>query len=97
MAHENLGRLPGLKFMRTLWVCEVAGGPRQYSATKRGGTSLGLEVAHGQLKISLAQFDDVAAELARTACLLHSARAGEGGVSGCVAAHKDEVTQGYSQ
>ena len=25
--HTNdLGRLPGLKFMRTLWVCEVAGG-----------------------------------------------------------------------
>ncbi len=23
----NLGRLPGLKFMRTLWVCDVAGGP----------------------------------------------------------------------
>ena len=23
---RNLGRLPGLKFMRTLWVCAVAGG-----------------------------------------------------------------------
>src|SRR5215211_4050351 len=30
---NNLARLPGLKFMRTLWVCEVAGGPQQYSAT----------------------------------------------------------------
>ena len=36
---KNLGRLPGLKFMRTLWVCNVAGGAlpiyshetRQYS------------------------------------------------------------------
>ena len=28
--HTNsLGRLPGLKFMRTLWVCNVAGGPQQ--------------------------------------------------------------------
>jgi hemoglobin len=26
---KNLGRLPGLKFMRTLWVCDVAGGPQQ--------------------------------------------------------------------
>jgi hemoglobin len=26
---ENLGRLPGLKFMRTLWVCEVSGGALQ--------------------------------------------------------------------
>jgi hemoglobin len=24
---KQLGRLPGLKFMRTLWVCNVAGGP----------------------------------------------------------------------
>ena len=23
---KNLGRLPGLKFMRTLWVCDIAGG-----------------------------------------------------------------------
>ena len=33
---NNLGRLPGLKFMRTLWVCEVAGGPQQYSARTMG-------------------------------------------------------------
>ena len=25
---DDLGRLPGLKFMRTLWVCDIAGGPR---------------------------------------------------------------------
>src|SRR5215218_1375150 len=33
---KNLGRLPGLKFMRTLWVCTVAGGPFQFTATKPG-------------------------------------------------------------
>ena len=27
---KNLGRLPGLKFMRTLWVCDVSGGPYQF-------------------------------------------------------------------
>ena len=27
-------RLPGLKFMRTLWVCNVAGGPFSFTATK---------------------------------------------------------------
>jgi hemoglobin len=63
---KNLGRLPGLKFMRTLWVCNVAGGPFQYTATKPGSTPLGLEVAHRQLKISPAQFDEVAAELGRS-------------------------------
>jgi hemoglobin len=62
---NNLGRLPGLKFMRTLWVCNVAGGPQEYAATKRGSTPLGLE-AHRELKISPAEFDEVAAELART-------------------------------
>ena len=43
---KNLDRLPGLKFMRTLWVCEVTGGPFKFSATKRGKTHLGLEEAH---------------------------------------------------
>jgi hemoglobin len=31
---KNLGRLPGLEFMRTLWVCAATGGPFDYSATK---------------------------------------------------------------
>src|SRR5262245_24551014 len=31
---KNLGRLPGLKFMRTLWVCNVSGGPFQFTATR---------------------------------------------------------------
>ena len=63
---NNLGRLPGLKFMRTLWVCNVAGGPQQYAATKPGNTPLGLEEAHRELKDSPAEFDEVAAELGRT-------------------------------
>ena len=33
---KQLDRLPGLKFMRTLWVCNVAGGPFSFSATKLG-------------------------------------------------------------
>ena len=60
---NNLGRLPGLKFMRTLWVCNVAGGPFQFSATRPGSTVLGLEEAHRELKISPEEFDEVAAEL----------------------------------
>jgi hemoglobin len=40
---RNLTRLPGLKFMRTLWVCNVSGGPYQFAATKPGNTPLGLE------------------------------------------------------
>jgi hemoglobin len=63
---KNLARLPGLKFMRTLWVCNVSGGPYQFAATKPGTTSLGLEEAHRDLRISPAEFDEVAAELGRT-------------------------------
>ena len=47
---KNLGRLPGLKFMRTLWVCDVSGGPFQFTATKPGKTPLGLEEAHRDLR-----------------------------------------------
>ncbi len=60
---DDLDRLPGLKFMRTLWVCDIAGGPQHYAATKPGSTPLGLEEAHRELKISPVIFDEVAAEL----------------------------------
>ena len=63
---KKLDRLPGLKFMRTLWVCEVAGGPFKYSATRPGKTELGLEEAHRDLRISPDEFDEVASELGRT-------------------------------
>src|ERR1700737_3666458 len=63
---KNLGRLPGLKFMRTLWVCNVSGGPFQFTSTNPGGAPPGLEEAHRDLRISPAEFDEVAAELGRT-------------------------------
>jgi hemoglobin len=91
---NNLGRLPGLKFMRTLWVCDVAGGPQRYAATKPGSTPLGLEEAHRQLKISPAEFDEVAGELGRT---LDFFKVPEREKEEVLAAHKGEVTEGYSQ
>jgi len=92
---KNLGRLPGLKFMRTLWVCNVAGGPFQYTATKPGSTPLGLEAAHRDLKISPAQFDEVAAELGRTLDAFKVPGPEKGEVLAAFAAHKGEVTAGY--
>jgi hemoglobin len=94
---NNLGRLPGLKFMRTLWVCSVAGGPQQYAATKPGSTALGLEEAHRQLKISPAEFDEVATELGRTLDLFNVPEREKEEVLGAFAAHKGEVTEGYAQ
>jgi hemoglobin len=92
---NNLGRLPGLKFMRTLWVCDVAGGPFQFSATRPGSTDLGLEEAHRNLRISPAEFDEVAAELARTLDSFNVPEHEKDEVLGAFAAHKNEVTEGY--
>jgi hemoglobin len=47
-------RLPGLKFLRTLWVASVAGGPFPYTARE-------LRDAHFDLKIPPDVFDEVAA------------------------------------
>ena len=92
---KNLGRLPGLKFMRTLWVCNVSGGPFQFKATKPGTTPLGLEEAHRNLRISPAEFDEVAAELGRTLDFFKIPKREKGEVLAAFAAHKDEVTAGY--
>lgn len=93
---NNLGRLPGLKFMRILWVCNVAGGPFQFSATKPGSTILGLEEAHRDLRISPDEFDEVAAELGRTLDFVKVPRREKEEVLAAFAAHKSEVTEGYT-
>ena len=94
---QNLGRLPGLKFMRTLWVCEVTGGPFKFSATKPSKTHLGLEEAHRDLNISPAEFDEVAAELGRSLDFAKVPTREKGEVLAAFAAHKNEVTDGYTK
>ena len=96
--HRNsLGRLPGLKFMRTLWVCEVTGGPFKFSPTKPGETHLGLEEAHRDLHISPEEFDEVAAELGRSLDFAKVPEREKGEVLAAFAAHKKEVTAGSMQ
>ena len=93
--HTNhLDRLPGLKFMRTLWVCDISGGPITFNATKPGSTPLGLEEAHRNLHISPDEFDEVAAELGRTLDHFGVPEREKGEVLGAFAAHKGEVTEG---
>jgi hemoglobin len=94
---KNLDRLPGLKFMRTLWVCEVTGGPFKFSATKPGKTHLGLEEAHRDLKITPEEFDEVAAELGRSLDFAKVPEREKGEVLAAFAAHKKEVTAGSMQ
>ena len=92
---EQPDRLPGLKFMRTLWVANVAGGPFQYTATRPGSTPVGLEEAHRNLRISPEEFDEVAAELGRTLDAFKVPEREKAEVLGAFAAHKNEVTEGY--
>ena len=51
------GQLPGLKFMRTLWLCEVTGGPFKYTGKPMGE-------AHEDLHITSEEFDEVGVEIA---------------------------------
>ncbi len=54
---NETGQLPGLKFMRTLWICQMAGGPFQYTGKEMGE-------AHADLHITSEEFDEVGAEIA---------------------------------
>ena len=54
---NETGQLPGLKFMRTLWICQMAGGPFQYTGKELGE-------AHADLHITSEEFDEVGAEIA---------------------------------
>jgi hemoglobin len=91
---EQLDRLPGLKFMRTLWVANVSGGPFEYAGTKPGKEVTGLEEAHREFHISPAEFDEVAAELGRTLDVFGVPPREQEEVLGAFAAHKAEVTEG---
>lgn len=91
---QKLGRLAGLKFMRTLWLCDVAGGPFKFTATKPGETLLGLEEAHREFQIAPEEFDEVAAELGRSLDFFKVPQPEKDEVLAAFAAHKGEVTEG---
>ena len=55
---EAAVRLPGLKFMRTLWIASLAGGPFDY-------TGLPLEDAHKDFHLTSDEFKEVGAEIVR--------------------------------
>ena len=55
---EAAVRLPGLKFMRTLWIASLAGGPFKY-------TGLPLDEAHQDFHLTDEEFKEVGAEIVR--------------------------------
>jgi hemoglobin len=94
---RQLDRLPGLKFMRTLWVATASGGPFQFTPTQPGRTNLGLEEAHRDLRISPREFDAVAAVLSRSLDHFSVPPREKSEVLAAFAAHKNEVTEGWRQ
>ena len=95
----HLDRLPGLKFMRTLWLCAVSGGP--YTYISRSGKcpivkSLDLTSAHSSLQISPDEFDAVAVELANTLDFYKIPPTERQEVLAVFSAHKNEVITGYN-
>jgi len=82
-----LGRLPGLKWLRTLWLASLAGGPFQYTGRE-------LRDAHFDLKIPPEVFDEVAAELAYTLDDFNVPEREKGEVLAGFAGEKGEVTAG---
>ena len=91
---QQLKRLPGLKFQRTLWLAEKAGGPQRYvpTATSSGNGRLGLKAAHCPLKISKQEFAAVAAELEASLDRFGVKAREKKEVLAAFAGHMDEVT-----
>jgi hemoglobin len=81
-------RLPGLKFLRTLWSASVAGGPFQY-------TGEALRDAHFELHITPEVFDEVIlGELGRTLDHFKVPAREKEEVLGAFKAQKTDVTAG---
>ena len=94
--HRNeLERLPGLKWMRTLWVCDLAGGPYKFVPTVAGKCPFSLENAHFEFEISPEEFDAVAKELSNALDYYNIPRKEKNEVLAVFSAHKFEVNEGY--
>jgi hemoglobin len=84
---EAATRLSGLKFLRTLWLCAVSGGPFEC-------TGKNLDDAHFNFHLTGQDFDDVAAVLADALRHFKVPTAESDEVLGAFAARKPEVTAG---
>lgn len=85
--NEAVSRLPGLKFLRTLWVSAIAGGPFEY-------TGLPLDDAHAEFRLSPSEFDQVSAVLADSLDHFNVPAREKEEVLAAFEAHKPQVTAG---
>ena len=87
MKWNQEGKLPALKFMRALWVCEVAGGPFHYSGKD-------MHTAHEHLHLTSDEFDEVGKEIAKALDHFGVPEREKGEVLGAIVAHKGHVVNG---
>jgi hemoglobin len=92
---NKLDRLPGLKFMRTLWLCAVSGGPFNYKGTVSGKCPLSLENAHRKFEISPEEFDEVVRVLSQSLNHFSIPQKEKNEVIAAFIAHKTEVDTGF--
>jgi hemoglobin len=85
--NEAASRIQGLKFLRTLWVCAISGGPFQYTGKR-------LDEAHFRFQLSSDDFDSVAGVLADSLDHFNVPQREKEEVLAAFAAHKPQVTAG---
>jgi hemoglobin len=84
-------RLPGLKFMRTLWFCQATGGPYEFVSSV-GGEGLNLTNAHCPFKISPSEFAEVTRVLQKSLQHYNVPAKEQQEVIAAFKAHQAEVT-----
>lgn len=103
--NQSPARLPGLKWLRTLWVADVTGGPYKFvhSSVKKtcpfsglinDSKHLNLSKAHAKFQITSEQFDAVAEELSSTLDSFHVPDKEKNEVLSAFAEHKKQVVSG---
>lgn len=94
--HRNkIDRLPGLKWLRCLWLSSLSGGPYTYIGTKPGKCPFSLENAHKAFEISPEEFDAVGYELGRALDYYKVPVKEKKEVMAAFMSHKYEINYGF--
>ena len=87
-------RLPGLKFLRSLWVADITGSKYKFEYSSpdiKGRCPFSLEKVHQRLQISDAEFDIVAGILKKTMQEFPIAEADQDAVLDAFSKHKTDI------
>ncbi len=102
-SRNQIERLPGLKWLRTLWVAEVTGGPFKFQRSdlkpcpfrgERNKNMLDLREAHCRFRITPDQFEAVASELENAMKEFDVPKTEQDQVMDAFFAHESEVVSG---